>query len=475
MAAIVRQAGQAVAPALERSQVETDQGILDLFEMPNFLAQVSTALLFGGWPDLESLRPKFAELFPKTPWEELEQPLNIFYYHLQSQLRQDEVWKDILGQFQLEAKLNKLDATTLHIAELAQETVDASKRTANASERTAGHLEGKAQRQREHLNALERRYLRNVFAECNGLPLAGDAPPDANEKHRRRPRLQRVYVDLYVRQQPTVGRVLDRLGVSGAQREQVSRLLSQGMEGEGAARLAGAPAAVKDRRGTGAGGAVAEDDVIAEGLAHSLLQNSERREQLEKLGYKADAVTAALQPVTVFEALRDYGQLVLLGNPGSGKSTLTRRLAGTLAAGQSDPGEVEWLEAEDTRWQERLPDAFDHWLLPVRIVLSRWAAYLPESSEGAASDLIAECRRILRKTVGESAIQDLDKRFTARLTGKKPSVLVLLLDGLDEVSDGGQRAKVLAAVRDSAAATATCPCWSPAASGPTRTKARPTS
>lgn len=454
MAAIVQQAGQAVAPELARRQIEPAQGIIDLFEIPDFLAQVSAALLFGGWPDLESLRLKFQQMFPNTSWEELEQPLNIFYHHLQSQLRQDDVWKDILGQFELAAKLNKIDATTLRIAELAQEavaagqrTADATERTADASQRIASRQEAEDTRQQEHLNALERRYLRNVFAECNGLPLAGDAPPDASELHRRRPRLQRVYVDLHVHQMPTARRVLDRIGASGDQRDQIWQLLFKSLGELPNEHLAGSRASRGSKPARSSLGRITEDDILVQAVSREQFSSRGQNEQLKELGIDIEDLVAAMQLVTVFEALRDHGQMVLLGDPGSGKSTLTRRLAGTLAASQLEPGEVEGLEAEDTHWQERLPGAFDRWLLPVRIVLSRWAAHLPEQSEGTASDLLAECKRILRKTVGETAIQDLEQRFLARLTGKQPSVL-LLLDGLDEVSDLGQRTRLLAAVRD---------------------------
>ena len=78
--------------------------------------------------------------------------------------------------------------------------------------------------------------------------------------------------------------------------------------------------------------------------------------------------------------------------------------------------------------------------------MSRWAAKLAENATGCAADLVAECLRIQRQ-IAELSDSRQEVHFTARLTGDEPTALILL-DGLDEVSDTTRRAKLLAAVRD---------------------------
>jgi len=159
------------------------------------------------------------------------------------------------------------------------------------------------------------------------------------------------------------------------------------------------------------------------------------------LSIRAETLQDILAQPTVLEIMQANPQLVILGDPGGGKSTLTRRLAGVLAsAGRTD------LDKTEAQWLSELDTIFGRRLLPVRIVMSRWAANLAEDATGCAADLIAECLRIQRQTANLSG-QSQEEHFTARLTGDEPTALILL-DGLDEVSDSTRRTKLLAAVKD---------------------------
>ncbi|MEI2692063.1 MAG: ATP-binding protein [Anaerolineae bacterium] len=80
------------------------------------------------------------------------------------------------------------------------------------------------------------------------------------------------------------------------------------------------------------------------GLARDLRQEralgrEERTKQLEQLGIEPETLAQALQPVTAYEIIGEHKQLVLLGDPGSGKSTLTRRIAGLFAAVAEEAGD----------------------------------------------------------------------------------------------------------------------------------------
>ena len=420
MAAIVLQAGQSVQTALAQAGIDADQGVRDLFAQPDFLAQVVRSLLLGVWPDLDRLQPVFQKLFGERATE-LEEPLLIFYQNLDTLISQDDIWGPVVRQFRLEARLKRLDEHALQINEAALLAV------ASIDTLPVRIVEAAETHQRERLEALERAYLRGLYAECNELPLAGDAPPDASLH--RRPRLQEVYVDLDVDRRPDFERVLNRLGVEKSKRAQVKSVLERLSIPElGQSHLAAGKK-------------------LARQLSHTSLDEmfanpSEGQQALEKLDITKEALVAALRPVAALEAIHDHPQLVLLGDPGSGKTTLTRRLAGMLAAVA-----VDGLPADETDWETNLDGTCDRWLLPVRVVLSRWAAHLPDNAGGNAGDLIAECRRLLAQTVGETGVSRLEELFVERLNAAQPTVL-LLLDGLDEVAGEEQRKLLLAAVRD---------------------------
>jgi energy-coupling factor transporter ATP-binding protein EcfA2 len=267
------------------------------------------------------------------------------------------------------------------------------------------------------LAEVEQRYLRGLYAECNELLLANDGPVDATRQ--RQPRLQHVYVDLETTGEVTIEQVLDRLQVPAQQRTEVKNRLLDWQRNL---------------------------NTLAVGIIGSVPKrlNASMSEEVffelaTELGLPKDTIRKAIvDPLTVREALYAHPQLVFLGDPGSGKSTLTRRLAGLLAS-QAVPGR----DAAEAQWLDELVQGWGRWLLPVRIVLSRWAQHLAPTAQGTAADLVDECVRLLGQTAG---VRGLQEHFITRLTAAPPTALILL-DGLDEVADESKRATLLKAVK----------------------------
>ncbi len=284
-----------------------------------------------------------------------------------------------------------------------------------------------AQMARFDLDELERAYLTGLYSECNRLPLATADDP-ADMARARQPRLQRVYVDLRTTENATLDAVLDRLGIGGAQRSRAKRLLAEALPGER----------------TGRGAAPAPEPMLPELRRLDGRQLDDLAKRLEIDRARVQASLATLTPVEIMQR-QPEPQLVLLGNPGSGKSTLTRRLSSGLAGLAHSDLRRQWSD-EEVIWAEQLADLFGRRLLPVRVVLSTWAKHLPAHATGCAADLVAECMRLLLQTTPADAERQA-AHFEARLLADPPTVL-LLLDGLDEVTDARQRDLLLDAVRD---------------------------
>jgi hypothetical protein len=273
------------------------------------------------------------------------------------------------------------------------------------------------------LSEWERAYLRGLYADCTQVTLALQGPVD--EVRPRQPRLQYIYVDLETTTPPDFERVFARLGTPQVER---ARLL---------ARWRG----VLRRQRSGMEGQIAAPDLAAYVDALDLSDEKKRGAAANELGMDPETLRQAVVPISALETFTLAPQFVLLGDPGIGKSTLTRRLAASLAVTALGNADLE-----EQRWSTQVQQSFQRWLLPVRVTLSTWARHLPADAAGCADDLIGEVLRILARTARLEGPRQRE-RLVARLTGDHPTAL-LLLDGLDEVADVNRRKTILAAVRD---------------------------
>ncbi len=413
------------ASAEYKSQAD-EQGIplTNMLDHAPFLARTAELLLLGERPDVAQLRAEFLPLVGPDKWPARQRPLLRFLQELEIILLQDETWGPVLRAFRLEASMANIDRTTLALStavvEMTQQLTELPAASAKAIVEGLHPLD---------LGTLEKHYLRAVYAECNDVPLAGDVPPDVPQD--RRPRLHKIYVDLRTTTAPDLAQVFSRLGITPA------------MHAETEIALWRALPALSEERGAGSGRRTADAPSVE--LLRALLDEADRRErdtlrQMEKtLGVPPDSFRPALDDVSVLEAMARHRQLVVVGDPGSGKSTLVRRLAGAMAAVARED-----LPDSDRDWLKATQSACDRWLLPVRVVLSRWASHLADDATGCADDLLAECRRLL-ETTGRVDGPRQAEHFLARLTADPPTVL-LLLDGLDEVADERPRRRLLRAV-----------------------------
>lgn len=140
-------------------------------------------------------------------------------------------------------------------------------------------------------------------------------------------------------------------------------------------------------------------------------------------------------PLGAVEALchANKQRMVLLGQPGSGKSTLGRYLCLTLAEAL--------LEPDGANLAERLPGWNGPALLPVFVPLRQLAAGLPATGPGSAGQIGAFIRqqmdaRDALRGFGEPLLKDLETQGG-----------LVIFDGLDEVA-GAQRTRVKQALQE---------------------------
>ena len=145
-----------------------------------------------------------------------------------------------------------------------------------------------------------------------------------------------------------------------------------------------------------------------------------RPERVPELPQRSRASQAGLdQPQSVLEMLKEHTGLVVLGDPGAGKTTLVKYLALRLAHGEG-------------------PEMGLGHRLPVALSLATYAAEL-EQDDVRLDDFIADSfqRRIADLPLKQMLTESL-QRGTA----------LVLLDGLDEVRDLSMRSTVVERVVD---------------------------
>jgi formylglycine-generating enzyme required for sulfatase activity/energy-coupling factor transporter ATP-binding protein EcfA2 len=172
------------------------------------------------------------------------------------------------------------------------------------------------------------------------------------------------------------------------------------------------------------------------------LERVERVEELRR--FLAQVARDETRRIPAQAMVNGETRLVILGDPGSGKSTFVKHLAYTLAqAGLSDDPDL---------WLKRM-EPWDHSVyLPVRVELRALAAYAEGEEKDGRQLLLGYLHEQLRREelnafwplLNETIRSQKSKRIGIR--DEKDSLLVLL-DGLDEVASG-LRSRIVGAVQD---------------------------
>ena len=137
---------------------------------------------------------------------------------------------------------------------------------------------------------------------------------------------------------------------------------------------------------------------------------------------EADAMQAERKRPTVCELLADTRHMVLLGQPGSGKTTLIQHIMFCLAEGelQEDASKLEKLKGWPEGWRR---------LLPLKIVLSELASWI-EGSKPTGE----KCALLTDYLSHQFRSQGLPDHFRdATLDYLREGRAILFLDGFDEV------------------------------------------
>jgi formylglycine-generating enzyme required for sulfatase activity/energy-coupling factor transporter ATP-binding protein EcfA2 len=161
------------------------------------------------------------------------------------------------------------------------------------------------------------------------------------------------------------------------------------------------------------------------------LRHMEREEQLrEYLAHQSEAQRIPAQEIVGSERF-----LLMMGDPGSGKSTFIKHLAYLLAQANLAEDPTVWL-AQLTHW-EHGP------FLPVRVELRHLAAFADANQGVGKAKLLLG---FIQKEFKDWGMDDFWKVFITKLQSAEGKIL-FMLDGLDEVPTS-QRQLVVSAVND---------------------------
>ncbi|HSF79754.1 MAG TPA: SUMF1/EgtB/PvdO family nonheme iron enzyme, partial [Anaerolineales bacterium] len=179
--------------------------------------------------------------------------------------------------------------------------------------------------------------------------------------------------------------------------------------------------------------------------------------------WRAEHSEREARRLSALEQLNRQARLVLLGDPGSGKSTFINFVSLCLAGeALADPSAnlsllTAPLPADEERpprkKEEPQPQPWDHQaLLPVRVILRDFAARgLPEPGEAATAEHLW---RFIAAELGAATLGDYAPHLQGELLKKGG---LLMLDGLDEIPEAGRRRLQLKqAVEDFAATYPKC-------------------
>lgn len=132
-------------------------------------------------------------------------------------------------------------------------------------------------------------------------------------------------------------------------------------------------------------------------------------------------------PRTALELIRHHPALVLLGDPGSGKTTVLRHLMLAFVQARLEADEQRGVAVEpEVAWAGPLP-------LPILVQLRRFADNHLHAPPDSAGPLLDHLEGVLSR----NRVQILAQHLVARLEAGE---VLLLLDGLDEIADDTSRA-----------------------------------
>ena len=139
-------------------------------------------------------------------------------------------------------------------------------------------------------------------------------------------------------------------------------------------------------------------------------------------------------PIQAVEAIAGVDRLVVLGEPGGGKSTLVNHVCAQLARWRLSPG-ADHPELEGWHGTGRL--------FPVRIILRRFAASLPAEEQRGDAGLVWSY-------LESSLCAEWGCEYKVIRQALLEKECIVFFDGLDEVSeqDAGKRSRIMGAIKD---------------------------